>query len=190
MDTSIVVKGINDSFKFYPFLLNKDTLGFKTYDFSDISFKEEDVLLNENYKGIELRVNKKRIVVKLDEKTFEDLVNLKKKEKTNFRAYYDRLNNGEEEVICYISDDMYLVKTKTSWDMGYAPYWDKMFRYIIEQKTKGFYKDNGNEEQLQIFINDRLNFNMNKEQVKVYDDGGDKYIKMNFNEFIKYLVDE
>jgi hypothetical protein len=190
MDTSIVIKGKNKDVEFYPFLLNKDTIGFRTYSLSEISFQEGDILLNENYKGIEIRVNKKRVMIKLEDETIKNLLEMKKQEVANFRAYYNRLINGNEEVIGYISDEMYFVKPKTSWDMGYAPYWDKMFRYMVEQKTNGAFKDNDSEDQLQIFINDKFTFNMNKEQVKVHDDGGDKYIKMNFNQFIKNLVGE
>lgn len=190
MDTSIVIKGKNGDIEFYPYLLNKETVGFRTYSLPDFSFKEGDIVLNENYKGIEIRLNKKRIVIKLDDETIKNLLDMKKQEVDNFRVYWKRLLKGDEEIVGYICDERYWVKPKTSWDMGYAPYWDKIFRYMIEQKTNGAFKDNDNEDELQIFINDKFTFNMNKEQVKVHDDGGDKYIKMNFNQFIKYLVGE
>lgn len=190
MDTSIVIKGKNGDIEFYPFLLNKDTIGFRTFSFNGFSFKEGDIVLNEDYKGIEIRVNKKRVMIKLEEETIKSLLEMKSQEVINFRDYYKRLVKGDEEVVGYICDELYIVKPKTSWDKGYAPYWDKMFRYMIEQKTNGAFKDNDSEDQLQIFINDKFTFNMDKGQVKVHDDGGDKYIKMNFNKFIKYLVGE
>lgn len=187
---NIIIKGINGEIEFgSAYLMNKNTLAFRNCSLENSVGSLGNILLNENYKGIEIKSNKKKFIVKMNEDDFNKAIDYKKNEYLKFKDYYGRLVKGTEEVICYLSKDSIYVRSTTAWDKGYAPYWDKMFRFMIEKSTQGLIKDNDDEVKFQNDIYDILKLNIGRHDVNIIDEGGDKYFKVDLKTFINYLME-
>lgn len=186
----VSLKGSKGTIEFdSPYLMNKNTLAFRSCNLENLRGGIGDMILNESFKGIEIKYSKKRFIVKMDEKMFKEAMDFKNKEYKSFKDYYNRLSNGSEEVVCYLTTDDIYVRTVSAWNKGFAPYWDKMFRFVVEKATGGVIKDNDDEMQFQTDVYDILKLNIGRHDINIINDGGDKYFRVNFRTFITYLME-
>lgn len=166
---------------FYPYLINKDTLAF-----TNSIIGNDGIVLNESKKGIDIDINNKHYVFKLSDEEYIRALRYKKLEQLNSKKFFNSLKMGRTKIqVFLLKDGEYWIRSNEAWDRGFAPYWDRMFRYIVKENTS--YMDNDKEDEFQLFLNNRFSFGFNPSKYNQVIQGNDRYIEINLNDFIDII---
>ena len=169
---------------FYPYLLNKDTLAF-----TNTIIGNDKILLNEEKRGIDINVNNKHYLLKLSNEEYKRALEYKEAEQKCSKKFFNSMNAGTAKIQAYLLEDgEYWIRPLEAWDRGYSPYWDKIFRYMVEKYSKSSYINNDKEDEFQRFLNKRFSFGFNPTKYKQSILGTDKYIELNFKDFIDIII--
>lgn len=169
---------------FYPYLLNKDTLAF-----TNSIVGNDGILLNEEKRGIDINVNSRHYVLKLSDKEYNRALEYKEAEQKESKKFFNSMKIGTAKIQAFFLDEgEYWIRPLEAWDRGYAPYWDKIFRYMVEKHSKSAYVDNDKEDEFQRFLNKRFSFGFNPAKHKQSICGTDKYVQFNFKDFIDIII--